>query len=140
MTCTTFLEEASRADRQGRALVSRQRRIELLAEFRRSHLSARAFAELVGVRHSTFAGWIQRHRSETRSLAPGAPPEPTPVRWIEAVVDRVAESPQAQPPLVVKLGAEMAVEVSCRAHLEMVAELAGLLSRSRRDELGDAAC
>lgn len=140
MTCTTFLEEASRADRQGRALVSRQRRIELLAEFQRSHLSARAFAELVGVRHSTFAGWIQRHRSECRSLASDAPPEPSPVRWIEAVVDRVAESPQAQPPLLVKWGAEMVAEVSCREHLEMVAELAGLLARSRRDALGDAAC
>ncbi|MEY5027557.1 MAG: hypothetical protein RLZZ244_3085, partial [Verrucomicrobiota bacterium] len=56
---TTLLEESSRTDRQARAL-SRERRAELLAEFERSPLSARAFAERVGVRHSTFAGWIQR--------------------------------------------------------------------------------
>jgi transposase-like protein len=136
---TTLLEESSRTDRQARTL-SRERRAELLAEFERSPLSARAFAERVGVRHSTFAGWIQRHRSKTRPLGSGAPPEPTPVRWIEAVVDRAAESPQTDQPLVVKLGAEMVVEVSCRAHLELVAELAGLLARARRDTLGDAAC
>ena len=140
MTCTTFLEEACRADRQGRAWVSRERRLELVAEFQRSHLSARAFAELVGVRHSTFAGWIQRHRSETRSPAAATPPDPTPVRWIEAVVDRATETPQAQPPLLVKWGADLVVEVSCRAHLEMVAELAGLLAGQRRGALGDAAC
>jgi transposase-like protein len=136
---TTLLEESSRTDRQARTL-SRERRAELLAEFERSPLSARAFAERVGVRHSTFAGWIQRHRSETRPLDSAAPHEPTPVRWIEAVVDRAAESPQTDQPLVVKLGAEMVVEVSCRAHLELVAELAGLLARARRDTLGDAAC
>ena len=136
---TTLLEESSRTDRQARTL-SHERRAELLAEFERSPLSARAFAERVGVRHSTFAGWIQRHRSETRPLDSAAPHEPTPVRWIEAVVDRAAESPQTDQPLVVKLGAEMVVEVSCRAHLELVAELAGLLARARRDALGDAAC
>ena len=52
---TTLLEESSRTDRQARTL-SRERRAELLAEFERSPLSARAFAERVGVRHSTFAG------------------------------------------------------------------------------------
>jgi hypothetical protein len=92
--------------------VSRERRAELLAQLERSPLSARAFAERVGVRYSTFAGWIRRHCSEGRRLALVAPPEPTPVRWIEAVVDRAAEGPQTDRPLVVKLGAQMVVEVS----------------------------
>jgi transposase-like protein len=121
------LEESSRTDRQARTAVSRARRAELLAEFERSPLSARAFAERVGVRHSTFADWVQRHPSETSPLASAAPPKPTPVCSVEAVVDRAAQTPQAEQPMVVKLGAEMVVEVFCGAHVE----LAGLLARPR---------
>jgi transposase-like protein len=56
-----------------------QRRV-ILREFEGSGISAAQFARRIGVKYSTFAGWVQRYR-RTKRL--GAKP---PVRLLEAVV------------------------------------------------------
>src|SRR5690606_8308018 len=77
-------------DRPGRARVSRERRETLLAEFDRSGLSGARFAEMAGVRYSTFAGWLHARRRRQRQDADK--PGETPIRkgrggitWVEAV-------------------------------------------------------
>jgi transposase len=92
MTSTICDEAVLEADRVGRVRVGEERRLALLAEFDRSHLSAQAFAELVGVRYSTFAGWIQRRRAsrgvKTSSAWSGAP-----IKLVEAVLDSCVQHP-----------------------------------------------
>lgn len=51
-----------KTDSRGRVRTPPERRAALLAEFARSGLSATRFAALVGVRHQTFATWVQEHR------------------------------------------------------------------------------
>lgn len=51
-----------KTDSRGRVRTPPERRAALLAEFARSGLWATRFAALVGVRHQTFATWVQEHR------------------------------------------------------------------------------
>ena len=74
-----------RTDALGRLRTPPGRREELLDEFDRSGLSGAKFAELAGVRYSTFASWVQKRRRRRkpggRSAVPHRP------RLIEAVVE-----------------------------------------------------
>ncbi len=94
-------------DTRGRLRVTRERREELLAEFDRSAMSGRKFAEWAGLNYTTLANWLQKRRrqqaSQTLAIADAAPApaEPDPVRWVEAV----AESPQARPAVKAKVAA-----------------------------------
>ena len=128
MTSTISGESGLRADRGGRVRVSEERRQALLAEFDRSHLSAQAFAELVGVRYSTFAGWIQRRRA-ARSTSVSTVQRGAPVQLVEAFFDSTIQQPQSV--MVVELGGGAKVEVRNREQLALVAELLGLLSGPR---------
>lgn len=67
-------------DPKGRLRTTKPQRRVILAEFQRSGLSAAQFAKRSGLKHSTFAVWVQRER---RRRAPGRKP---PVRLLEAVV------------------------------------------------------
>ena len=78
-------------DKVGRVRTPVQRREELVAEFRRSGLSAMQFADLVGVRYSTFWTWVNNHR-EARAVKPKAAKKQ---RFVEVVVTP-AECKQAQ--------------------------------------------
>ena len=122
MTCE---EGTVRIDRVGRVRVSEDRRRALLAEFDRSHLSAQAFAEAVGICYPTFAGWIQRRRASKESQTLRAPAE-SPIQLLEAVLDSCVQ--QTFPALVVELGGGARVEIRSREQLALVAELMGLLS------------
>jgi hypothetical protein len=71
------------------------------------------------------------------------PPASRLARWSTGVIRTVGPglprliSQTAKQSMVVKLGAEMPVEVSCRSHVEHVAELAGLLPGSQRNIVGE---
>ena len=127
MTSTICAESLLKCDRVGRVRVSEERRSALLAEFDRSYLSAQAFAELVGVRYSTFAGWIQRRRAASRG-SENSGTERASIRLVEAEVVE-ARIEEVRPKLVVELGGGAKVEVSDRGQLALAAELLGYLCR-----------
>ena len=67
-------------DTKGRVRTSKQQRRVILAEFERSGVSAAQFARRTGLKYSTFAAWVHRHRRRKRLEAK------SPVRLLEAVV------------------------------------------------------
>lgn len=67
-------------DTKGRVRTSKEQRRLILTEFEGSGISATQFARRIGVKYSTFAGWVQRYR---RSKRPGSK---SAVRLLEAVV------------------------------------------------------
>ena len=69
-------------DSQGRVRASKEQRRLILAEFERSGVSAAQFAKRTGLKYSTLAGWLQRHR---RTKPPGRARS---VRLLEAVVEQ----------------------------------------------------
>jgi hypothetical protein len=72
-------------DAKGRARTAREQRELILDEFERSSLSGAEFARLVGVRYSTFAGWVHRRREKRR--AKGGKTTGPGLRLVEAVAD-----------------------------------------------------
>ncbi len=56
-------------DVQGRVRTPVERREQLLEEFGRSGLSGPKFAELVGVKYQTFAGWMHERRKKRPAVA-----------------------------------------------------------------------
>jgi len=67
-------------DTKGRVRVSKEQRQLILAEFERSGMSAFQFAQRIGLKYSTLAGWLQRYRrTKPRGRARA-------VRLLEAVV------------------------------------------------------
>src|SRR5579864_8235425 len=87
----------SKIDAKGRVRTAREQREVILDEFERSSLSGAEFAKLVGVRYSTFAGWIHRRRKsrlgngETKKASSG-------LRLLEAVIAPSARGgPVAEP-------------------------------------------
>jgi hypothetical protein len=98
--------ELLKVDRRGHVRVSKERRNALLDEFERCGVSARQFAEQIGVRYQTFATW--RQRREQKRLANGmltgltsvtSPSVPTAneMRWMEAVIGGEALTPGNRP-------------------------------------------
>jgi transposase-like protein len=69
-------------DTKGRVRTSKEQRCNILAGFERSGVSAAEFAKQSGIKYSTFAGWLQRHR---RSKPKG---QPSIMRLLEAVVEQ----------------------------------------------------
>lgn len=77
---TVLAELPVNADSQGRLRVSKEQRGVILEKFFRSGLSAPRFAQQAGLKYSTFAGWLARHRRAT------SVERKSPVRLLEAVV------------------------------------------------------
>jgi hypothetical protein len=84
-----------KTDVLGRVKMSAERREQLLDEFERSGLSGCKYAELIGVKYSTFATWAQKRR-RAREAYRKAPAKGVvkaePVRWLEAVVQEARQS------------------------------------------------
>jgi transposase-like protein len=60
-----------KTDAHGRVRATPERRAAILAEFERSGVSAAQFARLAGIKYSTFAQWVQRHRRRRPDWAGG---------------------------------------------------------------------
>jgi len=76
--CGTF--EILKADIRGRIRIPAGKREEILREYDRSGMSGAEFAKWVGMKYTTFAGWIQRRGRDGKRN-----PVKT-VKWMEAVV------------------------------------------------------
>jgi transposase-like protein len=86
-----------------------RRRTELLAAFKRSGLSAAAFARQHGVNYGTFCGWRSRHNDSARALP----------KFVEV------EMPDARAPveLVIEVGTGVRVRVQSAEQLELAVRL-----------------
>jgi transposase-like protein len=100
-------------DTKGRVRTSREQRRLVLAEFQRSGLSAARFAQRMGLKYSTFAGWVQRSRRTKR------PRQVQPLRLLEAVV---ASSPTAAA-LTVQLPGGARIEIRDTSQVALAAVL-----------------
>jgi len=109
-----------KADARGRVRATPERRAAILAEFDRSGVSAAQFARLAGIKYSTFAQWVQRHRRRR----PARKPAGRALRLLEAIVAPNAKSPvRADEPLRVHLPGGGQLEVTSPAHVPLVAAL-----------------
>ncbi len=95
-------EQVLKTDEVGRVRTPVERREQLLAEFERSGLSGSKFAALVGVRYSTFAGWVSRRRKQAGSASPAVAGPVDSVRWLQAVVEQ-AQAPGQPSGVVLQL-------------------------------------
>jgi hypothetical protein len=140
MTSTTAGPEVLKQDRRGRVRVTRERREALLAEFDRSNLSGAKFAELAGIKYSTFANWVrQRRKQRAAAVEEEVTDEPTvrptgPVRLFEAMVDGRSETilPTGVEGLLVELPGGSRVRVRSPLQLQWAAELVGLVAQRER--------
>ena len=92
--------------RRRRRCISPNRRLEFLAAFERSGMSAAAFARQQGIGYTTFCGW--RHR---QSKAPPAP----------AFVEVEVAAPAAAVELWIELGAHARLRLTSAAQVELAA-------------------
>ena len=93
-----------RRRRQRRTLPSR--RIQLLAAFDRSGLSAAAFARQHGISYTTFCGW--RHRWAKTKVSP-------------AFVEVEVPEPAAAVELLIEVGAHACLRISSAGQVELAA-------------------
>lgn len=86
-----------KTDKRGRVRLPPERREALLAEFDRSGLSLTRFAELAGVRYSTFATWLQQRRNKTGTTPQGKEMDGRhhPVCFAEVLVEAEVQPAQA---------------------------------------------
>ena len=70
-----------KTDRAGRVRTPRERQEQIVAEWRRSGVSATRFAEAIGMKYQTLAGWIRRHGGQRDNASGGEAP-----RWLEMAV------------------------------------------------------
>ena len=114
MTALEASSEILKTDRRGRVRTPAARREQLLDEFERSNLSGQKFAQLTGLKYSTFAVWVQERRRQRAALQPaGAPAKNATVEWLETVIDKAQGScPLPGSGLIVRLPSGAAIEVS----------------------------
>ncbi len=116
----TSVPSLLKADARGRVRATPERRAAILAEFDRSGVSAAQFARLAGLKYSTFAQWVQRHRRPRPSRKPAG----RSLRLLEAIVAPHAKSPvRADEPLRLHLPGGGQLAVTSTAHVPLVAAL-----------------
>ena len=106
--------------------ITRDRRERLLDEFEKSQLSAPQFAQLTGLKYSTFAAWINKRRGRHASLTPVLPgsAKDSTVKWLETVIDGPQGSlPASNSALKVRLPSGAALELTHASQMELAAAL-----------------
>jgi len=89
---TELIETGEQRDALGRRRTPRERRAELLAAYRQSGLTQKAFARREGITYTTFCCWAQAERRKGRlPVAPAGRkrrrrPVMPPVRFVEAAL------------------------------------------------------
>jgi hypothetical protein len=111
-------------DAKGRVRVTKEQRRAILAEFERSGLSGARFAQVAGLKYSTFAGWLQRYRRPK----PKGPAKP--LRLLEAVMEP-ARSPEVATTtvLVLQLPGGVQVELGAAKQVPLAAALVRALAQ-----------
>ena len=113
---------------RGRVLTPRDRRETLLAEFDRSGLSAKRFAELSGIKYQTFAGWLYCRRHKGQSPGGSAPNAAQKVAWLEAVV-REGQCASGSSGLVLHLPGGVRAEITSSQQISWAAALVRALEK-----------
>jgi transposase-like protein len=110
-------------DTKGRVRTSKEQRCHILAEFERGGVSAAEFAKRSGIKYSTFAGWLQRHRR-------AKPKGPSPiVRLLEAVVERPqGGAGSSASSLMVRVAGGTQIEITDAKQIPLVAALVRALA------------
>ena len=70
---TEVVNDQSRRDTRGRRIMDTTRRDELLARYKTSDMTQKAFAKREGVNFHTFAAWLAKHRREPSTSLQSAP-------------------------------------------------------------------
>ena len=123
MTSTQPKEIILKTDTRGRVFTPAGRREKLLDEFEQSGLSGAKFAQLTGLKYSTFAIWAQRRRRLRGAPAPPNLKAPaTPAQWLEAVVEQAAQREGAES-VRVRLPGGACVELEHAGQTALVAAL-----------------
>lgn len=123
-------EQVLKTDELGRVRTPAARRESLIQEFERSGLSGAKFAALTGIKYSTFASWLQKHR-RGRGAARVAVKSVDSIRWLEAVVEQ-AQNPGTQNPtgVVLELPGGARVQVGNVSQALLAAALVRALEKS----------
>jgi hypothetical protein len=132
MTSTQSSEEILKTDSLARMRTPAARKQELLEEFDRSGLSGVKFAALVGIKYSTFAGWMARRRGLRQTGPPvtGAMEGASKVRWLEAVLDQAqGQADQNASGLIVRLSGGARLEIGDFHQIELAAALLRALAK-----------
>jgi hypothetical protein len=142
MTSTSSEPKLLKQDTRGRVRVTVERREALLDEFEKSGASGAKFAQLVGIKYATFAGWVlQRRRQRAKEakalprLAEQAEDGAGPVRLFEAVVESESAAKREMlgvSGLVVELPGGSRMRIESPVQMQMAAELVALLAQNRR--------
>jgi hypothetical protein len=123
MTSTQPKEVILKTDTRGRVFTPVARREKLLDEFEQSGLSGAKFAQLTGLKYSTFAIWAQRRRRQRGTTVPPSQKVPSPpAQWLEAVVEQAAQR-EGSPPVRVRLASGAWVELEHAGQTALVAAL-----------------
>ena len=123
---TPVSEQLLETDVLGRLRITREHRQALLKEYDHSGTSAAQFAKLAGLKYSTFAAWVRRHRRR-RQLPARAVRKP--LRLVEAVVTPGAKGlPRSAPGLLVQLPGGVRVELTSEQQAPLVAALVQALA------------
>ena len=101
----------------------------MLAEYEGSGMSGAEYAEYIGVKYPTFAGWLQRRKAKRPEEGKeGEAPAGPSLQWVEAVVEKAPE-PSETEGLKIRLrgGEEMTVRNVGGARLaaEVLRQLGG---------------
>lgn len=120
-------EQVLKTDEVGRVRTPAERREQLLAEFERSGLSGSKFAALVGVKYSTFAGWVIRRRKQLGSASVAVKPVDS-VRWLQAVVEQ-AQAPGEPSGLMLQLPGGARLQIHQASQMALAAALLRALEK-----------
>lgn len=106
-------------DARGRVRSTAEARAEAVAEYRRSGLSASAFAQMAGISKNTFWNWLQCH-GLTQKRGPSLPKSGShaPVRFVQVAAQSAPTSA-----LLVRLPGGATVEVADERQAVLVARL-----------------
>lgn len=144
MTFTRRELEVLKQDARGRVRASAQRREALLDEFEKSGASGMKFAQLVGIKYSTFANWVKQRRESAvtakltaceASEAGGSTANAGPVRLFEALVENAPPAPAAATMvdgLLIELPGGSRMRIESPGQLEMAAELVTMIAQRVR--------
>lgn len=123
----TTTEKIIKSDTQGRLRTTAERREFLLAEFERSAMTGRKFAEWAGIRYSTFGNWWRaRKKSQRAELPAPAAENETGTRWLEAVVEKPRPQTRGKlksGPLIVHGRGGVRLELSDERQIKLAAQL-----------------
>ena len=121
--------EILKGDTRGRVRYSAAHRAKVIEEFGRSGMSGAKFAEYVGVKYSTFANWVQRHRKQGGAGPVKAPAGVASLQLVEAVVSRREDGGASLGGLELELAGGMRLRIRDLGQLKLAAALLRELGR-----------